>query len=125
MHDDKCSGVDDDSDARTMAILRMPDGKRRRNFREAAAVMAESSWLDWPLEGPRTALWAVRYIAQHYDSPIARHNRFMSEGRLSYNDVGCTQHQVGCQMLLGMLRPGRGLPAGELRAAQEVASAQS
>lgn len=87
------------ADARTLAILRGPDGQRRRAFREAAGVLSESSWLDWPVEGPRTALWVVRFIAQHYESPVGRHSRFMADGRLTYGDVGCTQHQVGCQIL--------------------------
>ena len=86
-------------DARALPILRLADGVRQRDFRDVVSRLTESSWLDWPLEGPRTALWVLRFISQHYGSPSARHSRFMSEGKLTYADVGCTQHQIRCQIL--------------------------
>ena len=35
-------------DERTLAIERMVDGSRSRDFKATAAVMLESSWADWP-----------------------------------------------------------------------------
>lgn len=93
------AGDGDAGDARTLAIERDPDGRRRRTFRDATAVLQESPWLDWPIEGARTAISVVRFVAQHYESPVARHSRWISDGKPVYSDVGCTQHQVGCQML--------------------------
>lgn len=84
------AGDGEAGDARTLATERGPDGRRRRTFRDAAAVLHESSWLDWPIEGPRTALWVVRFIAQHCESPVSRYSRWMSDGKLVYYDVGCT-----------------------------------
>ena len=41
----------------------------------------------------------MRFIAQHFGSAVARHSRFMADGKLQYSDVGTTQHQIGCQVL--------------------------
>ena len=90
---------EDGGDARTLAIERSRGGGRVRDFKNTADVLQESSWLDWPVDGPRTALWCIRFIATHYGTPLVRHGRFMTEGKLQYHDPGCSQHQVGCQIL--------------------------
>ena len=61
--------------------------------------MCESAWIDWPLSGPRTVLFVLSYIAEHYQTPEQRHTRFMTDGKLNYNDVGVSAHQVVMKLL--------------------------
>ena len=41
----------------------------------------------------------LNYIAEHYESPLQRHARFMADGKLQYNQVGASEHQVIMQIL--------------------------
>ena len=61
--------------------------------------MTESAWADWPLAGPRTTLFVLPYIAEHYQTPEQRHARFVSDGKLAYSDHGVSAHQVVMKIL--------------------------
>ena len=80
-------------------VVSTPGGVRHRDFRTAVNKMSESSWADWPFSGPRTLLWLIIFIAEHYGSPEVRHGRFMADGHLTYQDVGAQEHQVIMKLL--------------------------
>lgn len=70
-----------EGDARAPAIMRRPNGRRGRIFGDASAVLQESNWLDWPIEGPRSVVRVVRFIAQQYEPPVFRQSWWMTEAR--------------------------------------------
>lgn len=87
-------------DARVLPILRSNLGIRHRSFKEAVDQMTESAWSDWPLAGPRTCLFVLSFIGEHYCStPEQRHARFIAEGKLNYQDAGVAAHQVIMKLL--------------------------
>jgi hypothetical protein len=61
--------------------------------------MKETAWSDWPLSGPRTTLWVLTYVAEHFTTPESRHTRFMADGKLTYQDAGAQAHQIVMKLL--------------------------
>ena len=86
-------------DLRVLPIIKNGLGVRHRSFETAVQAMTEAAWADWPLAGPRTTLFVLSYIAEHYQTPEQRHARFISEGKLSYSDHGVSAHQVMMKLL--------------------------
>lgn len=77
------------------------DLRRQRflEFKAAVDRMGQTDHADWPLTGPRTLGWALRFISENYLTPDARHNRFMTEAKLAYADTGAAEHQSCCRVL--------------------------
>jgi len=88
-----------DRDARVLPVVRSALGVRHRTFKEAVEAMSETAYPDWPLSGPRTVLWVLAFIAEHYSTPEHRHSRFITDGKLAYSDAGVTAHQVIMKLL--------------------------
>ena len=87
------AGTDPSTDARVLPVLRDARGRRYRGFPEGVQAFSESDWGDWPVVGPRTVLWCLQFIVQHFTHPDQRHSRWMSDCKLSYNDMGAAEHQ--------------------------------
>ncbi|CAK0819692.1 unnamed protein product, partial [Prorocentrum cordatum] len=81
-------------DARTLSVVLSHEGERRREFAAAVRGMTETTWAFWPLRGPRTVLWCLRFILQQDHSPKARHARWKHECNLSISDVGVSDHEL-------------------------------
>ncbi len=79
--------------------MRSSLGVRHEPFADAVREMSETSFSDWPLSGPRTTLFVLSYISEHYTSPEQRHARFVADGKLTYNDMGVSAHQVVMKLL--------------------------
>lgn len=86
-------------DARVMAIRRASDGRRSRAFRETVGDMMESTWENWPIQGPRTLLWCLRHIAEHDYSPLGHHSRFRQIASLQHYDAGVQVHEMAMRVL--------------------------
>ena len=93
------SGDGNATEARVLPILRTSLGVRHRDFRSAVEAMRGSAWEDWPLTGPRTVLFVLTFIAEHFQTPEQRHARFVADGKLQPTDVGVSDHQVVMKML--------------------------
>ncbi len=89
----------DERDPRVLPLVRNQLGLRHRTFAQAVDSMCESAWSDWPLSGPRTCLFVLAYIAEHYQTPEQRHARFISDGKLNHTDNGVQAHQVVMKLL--------------------------
>ena len=89
----------EDADARVLPIMRNQLGVRQRSFADAVADMRESEWGDWPVHGPRTVMFVLNFIATHFNTPDARHGRFLTDGRLNSTDIGIMEHQALLKML--------------------------
>eukprot|EP00959_Pyramimonas_sp_CCMP1952_P467302 9491354-Pyramimonas_sp.AAC.1 len=86
-------------DARVMPILHGLDGERRRVFKDAVRGMSETPWTGWPVKGPRTALWCVRFLAEQDSHPRARHTKWRAECGLGPADVGVSDHELAMRAL--------------------------
>lgn len=63
----KLGGAEDDM--RTRAVTYDTQGERFREYRDAVSQMQEDAFGDWPLEGPRTALWVLKFFARQQLTP--------------------------------------------------------
>jgi len=97
-------GMDDgggeaEVDARILEIGRTGDGVRHRDFREAVSRLTQSEWDSWPLTGPRTFLWCMRFISESDMHPRARHVRWKAATQLSTGDAGVAEHEMIMRIL--------------------------
>ena len=81
-------------DARVLSIT-TNDGRRVRSFRETIPELTETSWSDqgWPVAGPRTFRWLVRFIGENSVHPLAHHVRFKQLAGLTSSDPGAAEHE--------------------------------
>jgi hypothetical protein len=73
--------------------------KRYVDFKIVADQMDEPNFGDWPIEGPHTTAWCLRHMCEHGGTPIAHHNRYVSEGKLAASDGGVAAHETACRIL--------------------------
>ena len=90
-------------DARTLPVTYDTMGNRRREFRDAVLACREDQWAGWPVRGPRTALWVLRYIVDHGGTPTGMHSRWRSEARLQEHEPGVQEHERSCRALEELL----------------------
>lgn len=90
--------------ARVLPIVRLPGGRRHRSFREGVAVLTESEWSGWPLSGPRTLLWCLRFICDHDEHPTARHVKWRSVASITEKDDGADTHETAMRYLDHLMR---------------------
>ena len=76
-----CNGTAGPSaqDARVIAVETLRTGERSRTFASAVASMEQIEMSDWPIRGPRTALWLMRFIQTYGSGPLSRHTKWRSE----------------------------------------------
>ena len=86
--------VADVRDSRVLNLERDLVGVRYRAFNTARHDCLETNLLDWPVKGPRTAEWCLRFIGDEYGTPTNRHARFVSDGGLSGRDPGIILHNI-------------------------------
>ncbi|CAK0850032.1 unnamed protein product [Prorocentrum cordatum] len=78
---------------------RSTQGVRYREFRAAVTTSTVTPFADWPVRGPRTLLWVSKFIVANGGSPVARHNRWKAEARLSGSEPGVEKHLRVCMAL--------------------------
>jgi hypothetical protein len=91
-------GDEQEIDARVLAIIE-DDGRRHRNFRESVRDMSETDWPGWPVLGPRTTRWVLRFIAEHDIAPRARHTKWRHEAGLSPSDPYVDDHDLALRVI--------------------------
>ncbi|CAK0884122.1 unnamed protein product, partial [Prorocentrum cordatum] len=91
------------SDVRVQPASLDVQGNRHRSFRDAILMMREDAWPDWPIRGPRTVLWVLKFMEQNGGRPMGRHMRFRTEAKLSSSDVVVDEHERACRMLEQMV----------------------
>ncbi|CAK0851969.1 unnamed protein product, partial [Prorocentrum cordatum] len=90
-------------DARTLPVVYDMVGNRRREFRDAVLACREDQWEGWPVRGPRTTHWVLRYIVDHGGTPTGMHSRWRSEARLQEHEPGVQEHERACRALEELL----------------------
>jgi hypothetical protein len=103
-------------DPRCFPVKHDVHGVKFRDFRETVDCCLSTTYNDSPLSGPCTAPWLVRHMLNHGGSPMAFHQKFMSETRLDYTAHGLSDHLVGCKFLdllmtYDQIDPGRSVAA--------------
>ena len=91
--------VPDPNEARALPLNLDARGERPQECRLAIDRMQCTPWPAWPVSGPRTCLWVLRFIQEHYGSPDVRHTRCVSDAKLTYADPGAVEHQACCRVL--------------------------
>lgn len=83
-------------DVRTLPVKYERTGERFRAFEESVGLMSEEPFSegDWPLEGPRSALWWMRATRRQGLSPISRHNRWVVDSGMPSADRSVREHEV-------------------------------
>jgi len=82
------------SDARTLPILVDRTGERWRDFANVVTKVQFSEVDNWPLEGPRTSLWVIKFVARNGGSFQGRHTKWVSENRLERSDPLVQEHDT-------------------------------
>ncbi|CAK0911882.1 unnamed protein product, partial [Prorocentrum cordatum] len=90
-------------DARIQPVTYDPQGQRHADYRSAVMGMTEGAFPDWPVRGPRTALWVLKFMEAHGGTPTGRHSRWLSETRLQGTEPGVDEHERACRTLERMV----------------------
>lgn len=74
-------------------------GERFRTFEESVGLIYEEPFSDedWPLEGPRSAMWWLRATRRQGLTPITRHNRWLVDSGAA--DRSTHEHEVLSQCI--------------------------
>jgi hypothetical protein len=85
------------SDARTLPIATRPSG-RHRDFKEVAELCQEEDFEDFPLKGPRTASWCLRFLQRRH-APVDHHMSFKINARCKSDAWGMQEHEQLLKMV--------------------------
>ena len=86
-------------DLRTLPCKYDHNGHRSRDFSEAVQLLEEVQFDDFPIKGPRTVAWCLRFMLSNGGTPRGWHTKWRSEGRLLATDGGVQTHDGACQLL--------------------------
>ncbi|CAK0790921.1 unnamed protein product, partial [Prorocentrum cordatum] len=88
------------ADARLQPVALLSDGSRQRvQFHESVDRLREEPFPDWPLDGPRTTLWCLRFLDRKRGGAIEHFHQFASYYRLSRDDFGVTHYESIMRMV--------------------------
>ena len=86
-------------DARLLDV-KMKFGRRHRDWQEVAEDISEIAMADWPIEGPRSALWVARFLADSgRGGPEAYHKWWRVTAKLGLHDWGVSEHMQNMRFL--------------------------
>ena len=86
-------------DGRVLPISRDLNGVRYLDFRSALDKFIPSRDDDYPIAGPITGAWLMRFMWENGGGPMSFHHRFLSEARLDYTAGGMSEHMTLCKAL--------------------------
>jgi hypothetical protein len=86
-------------DGRALPILKDCNGERYGDPKSTVDKMKDTEFDDWPVLGPHTTVWLVRFMILRAGSCMGYHERWMSEVKLDYSAAGTVEHQGWCRFL--------------------------
>ncbi|CAK0896628.1 unnamed protein product [Prorocentrum cordatum] len=86
------------ADARIRPVSFDLQVQRHVDYRTAVMNME-----DWPVRGPATALWTLKFMEAHGGTPTGRHSRWLSEMRLAGHEPSVHEHEMACRTLERMV----------------------
>ena len=103
-------------DARLLDV-KMKIGRRHRDWQEDAEDCAEIAVAYWPIEGPRSALWGARFLADSgRGGPESYHKWWRVTAKLRLHDWGVSEHTQNMRFLhLAEIRSARPRELGHHR----------
>lgn len=107
-------------DGRALPVAFDAAGKRFHDFKGTIDGMTKHSFDDWPITGPVTIIWLLKYMWANGGSTTAFHHRWLDSVRLDYSAHGTTEHQLLCKVLEVMITYD-GLALGMIAAVELVA----
>ena len=90
---------EEEIDARVLVISRNTDGERAKDFREVVKQCTQTEWSHWPLTGPQTTRWVVRFLLEADGGPRARHTCWKRGAALKPADAGVLEHELAPRAL--------------------------
>ena len=96
------AGHDADAESGDIRILPVQynfQDQRYREFRAAVERLSEDSFKDWPVPGPRTTIWCLKFMLENGGTPKGWHSKWKSECRLQPTDGGVAMHDAACSFL--------------------------
>ena len=88
-----------DLDARVLPVRYDKNDSRFREFRDSVDMCAEHEFSDWPVPGPKTAEWCLRFMVNRAGTPLGWHALWRSNGRLQESEHLVQQHLSYCEVL--------------------------
>ena len=85
--------ADDRPDVRVLPVSYDVNGLRWREFRSASDVSVSHVWPDWPIPGPRTAGWCMKWFVSHGGSPMSWHSMWKANGKLTDTEPLVLEHE--------------------------------
>ena len=86
-------------DVRVLPVLYDRQGLRFREFRDGTQLCESHQWTDWPVPGPRTASWVIKWIVNRCGTPLGWHAQWKAAGRLQDNEPNVVAHESACRVL--------------------------
>ena len=76
----------DEEDARTLPVLFDEHGERWRDWKQVTAGSSENFYEDWPVDGPRTALWTMKNMQKTSGTPMGWLNKLIADKKIGSSD---------------------------------------
>ena len=86
-------------DARVLAVETLRTEERSRTFASAVASMEQVEMSDWPIRGPRTTLWLIRFIQTYGNGPLSRHTKLRLEAQPPAGNGLVAEHEMISEVL--------------------------
>lgn len=84
-------------DARTLPVRYDSRDERFREVRDCINLLTEGGYPDWPVKGPRSVLWVMRYGMDNGGSLTHMHSQWKGALKLTEADHGVSFHLVLCR----------------------------
>lgn len=99
-YDDRVLNLDNERvDGRVLPICRDLSGSRYLDVKTAIDKFIPARDTDYPLSGPVTGPWLIKFMWQNGGGPMAFHHRFLADTRLDYTAGGMSEHMSLCKCL--------------------------
>eukprot|EP00973_Karenia_brevis_P052450 7287757-Karenia_brevis.AAC.1 len=72
---------------------------RFRDFRETVSELSGVTWPDWPIRGPLTVVWVLKFMASQAGTPKGWHLKWVNLCKLQPTDNGVQLHEQMCNLL--------------------------
>ena len=92
-------GEEASRDARILAVSGNDQGRRVRMWRDVVSELSVSPFVDWPISGPRTTEWCLRFINRRGGGPLDHHFWWKQTHSLGRHDYGVDIHENGMRAI--------------------------
>ena len=80
-------------DVRTLRLLYDRQGQRFIAFQQAVSQCEHHTLADWPIPGPSTVMWVLKWIVARGGTPLAWHAAWKNNGRLQDSEAAVLHHE--------------------------------